>query len=123
MGRTTILIWDSTAACTFASSHTMENCPTLSPYKPIFLAKDWAKRTRCPSLTKVRRACASLSGSPEAKPWYAMSKNTWWSLDLITCEISAHWAAVGSTPVGLWAHACNSTLEPPGALSRSSSIP
>lgn len=39
------------------------------------------------------------------------------------CRMPRHCSGVGSTPVGLCAHACSSTMEPSGARRRSSSMP
>lgn len=44
--------------------------------------------------------------------WYAESKNGRSLLDLQTLRISSHCCGVGSTPVGLCAHACNRTIAP-----------
>lgn len=77
----------------------------------------------CPSLTNWRMACASRSQSPEANPWYAMSKKAKWPFSSISLEISDHCSGVGSTPVGLWAHACSRKTELLGALYMSSHMP
>ena len=37
-----------------------------------------------------------------------------------TCD---HWSAVRSTPVGLWQHACSTTIDPAGRASRDAFIP
>lgn len=55
--------------------------PTLWPYRPIFFANDWAQPIKWPSSRNILIAFASLSGSPLAKPWYAISKNGKWFFD------------------------------------------
>jgi len=52
----------------------------------------------------------SLSGSPVANPWYAESKNGTNFFSLNIWANFSHCSDVGSTPVGLWAHACNNTI-------------
>lgn len=44
-------------------------------------------------------------------------------MDLISCRICSHCSEVGSTPVGLCAHAWSKTIAPDGAAPRSSSKP
>ena len=58
----------------------------------------------------AERAIAGLRAvDPDAKPWYAMSKNGNRPFSFTMSEISFHCSTVGSTPVGLCAHACRST--------------
>jgi hypothetical protein len=45
-------------------------------------------------------AAESLSQSPEANPWYAMSKKGKWPFSAMSLEMAAHWSGVGSTPGG-----------------------
>lgn len=55
--------------------------------------------------------------------WYALSKKGSNPFDRINCLICSHWSEVGSTPVGLWAHAWSRTIAPDGAFPRSSNSP
>lgn len=81
----------------------------------MFLANDCARQTLWPSSTKWRRAKASWSMLPDAKPWYAMSKKEKWPASLTALEISLHCCCEGSTPVGLCAQAWNRKMLPLGA--------
>ena len=65
----------------------------------------------------------SISDWVRLHTWYALSKNGSNDFDLISCLIFSHWSTVGSTPVGLWAQACSSTIDPKGAELRSSTSP
>uniref|UniRef100_A0A3Q3GEV4 Uncharacterized protein n=1 Tax=Labrus bergylta TaxID=56723 RepID=A0A3Q3GEV4_9LABR len=58
--------YHSTLFASSASLHTTEKPPTRSP-SPMFLAKDWDRRTLCPCSMK-RTAQASRLMSPLAKP-------------------------------------------------------
>uniref|UniRef100_A0A4W4H6A3 Uncharacterized protein n=1 Tax=Electrophorus electricus TaxID=8005 RepID=A0A4W4H6A3_ELEEL len=64
---------DSTRLASSASLHTIVKPPTRSPwhspYRPMFLAKDWERTTLWPCSMKWRTAHASRSMSPLAKPW------------------------------------------------------
>ena len=51
----------------------------------------------------------------EARTWYAMSKSGKCALCMNARDIARHWSAVGSTPVGLCAHACSRNTLPSGA--------
>ena len=85
----------------------------------MFLANDCEHPTLCPSSTKMRIAAASRSQSPDANPWYAMSKNGNRRRAFIAADIALHWSSVGSTPVGLCAHACSRKNDPSSADSMS----
>mmetsp|Transcript_21150 Transcript_21150/g.46400 ORF Transcript_21150/g.46400 Transcript_21150/m.46400 type:complete len:219 (+) Transcript_21150:234-890(+) len=123
MGRAIMRIWLFTGEVWFLSFITRLKQPTRWPYRPMFLAYDWEQPSSWPSSKKMLIAWASLTQSPEAKPWYAMSKKGKWFFSFITEEISFHWSAFGSTPVGLCAHACNRKKEPLGAVLMSSIRP
>uniref|UniRef100_A0A8C0B184 Uncharacterized protein n=1 Tax=Buteo japonicus TaxID=224669 RepID=A0A8C0B184_9AVES len=72
--RTIFSIWESTRCTLSASFATTVRFPTRSS-SPKFLENDCAQKSSKPSETKYRTAQASLSRLPEAKPWYAESKN------------------------------------------------
>uniref|UniRef100_A0A663DQ20 Uncharacterized protein n=1 Tax=Aquila chrysaetos chrysaetos TaxID=223781 RepID=A0A663DQ20_AQUCH len=72
--RTIFSIWESTRCTLSASFPTTVRFPTRSS-SPKFLENDCAQKSSKPSETKYRTAQASLSRLPEAKPWYAESKN------------------------------------------------
>jgi hypothetical protein len=99
------------------------SAPTLCPYRPKFLEKLCTSAISCPSSTKSRMAAASVGASPDAKPWYAQSKNGRCPFLFITSDTSFHWEGVGSMPVGLCAHACSRKQLPSGADSMSASRP
>uniref|UniRef100_A0A493TFG5 Uncharacterized protein n=1 Tax=Anas platyrhynchos platyrhynchos TaxID=8840 RepID=A0A493TFG5_ANAPP len=73
--RTIFSIWESTRCTLSASFPTTVRFPTHRPHRPKFLENDCAQKSSKPSETKYRTAQASLSRLPEAKPWYAESKN------------------------------------------------
>mmetsp|Transcript_68 Transcript_68/g.228 ORF Transcript_68/g.228 Transcript_68/m.228 type:complete len:219 (-) Transcript_68:574-1230(-) len=123
MGRMMILSCERMRSASSVEDPTKEKHPMRSPYRPKFLAKDWATHTSLPSATKLRSAHASLSASPEAKPWYAVSMKSVCFLALQAAEISFHCSCVGSTPVGLCAHAWNMNTDPSGAALTSSMRP
>ena len=116
IGRITIFSWLSTRARSSGSAVVSENAPTRSPYKPMFFANDCESAIWWPSLTKWRTAKASRVVEPDANPWYAMSKNGKSFFSLTISEISFHCSGVGSTPVGLCAHACKRMMLPSGAF-------
>mmetsp|Transcript_10048 Transcript_10048/g.42257 ORF Transcript_10048/g.42257 Transcript_10048/m.42257 type:complete len:219 (-) Transcript_10048:578-1234(-) len=119
IGRASSFICDSTRCASSASSHMMEKHPIRWPYRPMFLANDCEHPTLCPSSTKMRIAAASRSQSPDANPWYAMSKNGNKRRFFIATDIARHCSSVGSTPVGLCAHACSKKNDPSSAFSMS----
>ena len=111
----------------------MCSAPTRSPYNPAFFAKlctntsssitivhnkslTWHTNNGSPCSIKYLTAHASLSKSPLANPWYAQSKNEKCFLAEITSAIAFHCSGVGSTPVGLCAHACSKITERSGAF-------
>ena len=121
--RAIALSWLSTARASAGDAHMTLMQPMRCPYSPMFFAYDWLHPTRWPSSTNVRIAAASRAQSPVAKPWYAMSKKAKWRLRFIAAEMVRHCAGVGSTPVGLCAHACSRKNDPAGAASMSASSP
>lgn len=72
---------------------------------------------------KYRTLQASSSGLPVANPWYAVSNHGKRLRSTITACIAAHCSCVGSTPVGLCAQACSSTMDPSGMALRSAIMP
>ena len=54
---------------------TSEKQPVRWPYSPMFFAYDCEQPSSWPSSRNVVMAWASRTQSPDAKPWYAMSKN------------------------------------------------
>mmetsp|Transcript_7909 Transcript_7909/g.29649 ORF Transcript_7909/g.29649 Transcript_7909/m.29649 type:complete len:219 (-) Transcript_7909:3333-3989(-) len=123
IGRAMSFICDSTRCASSGEAHMMEKHPIRWPYRPMFLAKDCEHPTLCPSSTKIRIAAASRSQSPLANPWYAMSKKGNSCFLFMTWLICRHCSTLGSTPVGLCAHACNRKKLPSSAFSMSSNIP
>ena len=90
---------------------------------PIFLANDWHRTGLWPSATKARNAVASKSQSPDAKPWYAMSKTGNKPFALQMAESSVQCSGFGSTPVGLCAQAWKRTMSPSSNPSKSAFMP
>jgi hypothetical protein len=74
---------------------------------------------RTPAASKHRTLCASASKSPDAYPWYALSNSAVSRRWAKSRARSSHWDGEGSIPVGLWAHAWSSTVEPAGTASSS----
>ena len=121
--RTIVLSCDSTASACADEAVTMCSAPMRSPYRPAFFAKLSATSSEMPRSAKRRTENASLAGSPEAKPWYAESKKAKSFFSTNRSASFFHCSSVGSTPVGLCAHACSSTTEPSSRLARSRYIP
>lgn len=116
------LSWDKTFYDVDLSLDTIWRAPILYPYRPIFLAKDWEIIIWNPWSRKYLIGQASFSRSPVANPWYAESKYGIKLFFFITLAICFHYYSVGSTPVGLWAQACKSTIDPAIAFYKNFSI-
>eukprot|EP00964_Phaeocystis_antarctica_P144242 scaffold109995_cov60-Phaeocystis_antarctica.AAC.1 len=71
---------------------------------------------------RVRRRGEGAGGGRGVLTWYAASMSGMRGR-ATACAMRAHCAAVGSTPVGLCAHACSSTTEPAGSACSAASIP
>mmetsp|Transcript_13911 Transcript_13911/g.37617 ORF Transcript_13911/g.37617 Transcript_13911/m.37617 type:complete len:267 (-) Transcript_13911:575-1375(-) len=129
MGLMTRRSWPSTSLATSALLLMMDSAPTRSPYRPMFLAKDcasmssWGLPSGAVALANMRSDAASAFRSPLAKPWYALSKKGSKRRLCTMSKIALHCWGVGSTPVGLWAHACRITTAPGSALPRSAMRP
>mmetsp|Transcript_48754 Transcript_48754/g.121763 ORF Transcript_48754/g.121763 Transcript_48754/m.121763 type:complete len:226 (-) Transcript_48754:498-1175(-) len=124
MGRMMPLSWLLTFPAVSSSAHATLSAPILSPYSPKFLEYDCVTISSSPlSSLKYRTAYASLSRSPVAYPWYAVSKMMTARFFSQTSAIRFHWSGVGSTPVGLCATVCSTKTLPRGAPARSWSIP
>lgn len=87
------------------------------------LANDCESASLWPSSRNLVTAAPSRTKSPDAKPWYALSKIGKSSFSFMRALSSAHCSADGSTPVGLCAHACSRKKEPLGAAWTSSIMP
>ena len=109
-------ICDFTLTASLALSQTTDSAPIRWPYMPMFFAYDWDSAMGKPWPRKSSTACLSRTQSPDANPWYAISKKEKWLFSRTTVAISFHCSGVGSTPVGLCAHAWNMMTEPEGAL-------
>lgn len=112
--------WLKTLELVYLFGVTICKAPTLYPYSPIFLAKDWATNMSKPFYAKYLIAETSFIRSPLANPWYAASKNGISFFFYITSDILCQSSFVGSTPVGLWAHACNRKTLPSWVLFKNS---
>jgi hypothetical protein len=68
-------------------------------------------------LLNMQPRCVSalLPVSAASLTWYAMSKKGKWPLSAMRALIWRHCSGVGSTPVGLCAHACSRNTLPEGA--------
>merc|ERR1740117_922565 len=122
LARTRILSWLATAWALLASlEHTCTH-PVRSLYRPRFLEKDWQMRNGMFSDAKWRMDALSNAGSPDAKPWYAESKMQNSLPALQMSAICFHCSRLQSTPVGLWAHAWSTNVEPGAAAFMSSTM-
>ena len=73
-------------------------------------------------MAESRFACEARRFQPP-RTWYAESKKGSSRFCCTTFRMPRHCSGVGSTPVGLCAQACSTTMAPSGALCRSWSIP
>lgn len=98
--------------------------PMRSPYNPKFFAKLLHTMNILSVMSNLVMTYLSISNDPDANPNYAMSiSGRMLGLFFSVCTIRSHCCGVGSTPVGLCPHGCNTTTLGSFILLRSSSIP